>query len=91
MGFSPKFSRNQKNDYELQSLGIKLLLTIHRTRGKTEKDIRLRVDPRKKFFPKRVLKHWHRFPREVVNAPSLKTQSPDTPDLVDCRRRRWTR
>jgi len=26
---------------------------------------------RKKFFPMRVVKHWHRSPREAVAAPSL--------------------
>ena len=28
---------------------------------------------RKKFFTMRAVKHWHRLPREVVNAPSLET------------------
>ena len=32
---------------------------------------RSRLDIRNHFFPKRVVKHWHRLPREVVNAPSL--------------------
>jgi len=31
------------------------------------------VDIRKKYFTLRVVKHWHRLPREVVNAPSLET------------------
>ncbi|KFP06492.1 hypothetical protein N300_01665, partial [Calypte anna] len=32
---------------------------------------RFRLDIRKKFFPVRVLKHWHRLLREAVDAPSL--------------------
>ncbi|KFQ69026.1 hypothetical protein N335_02437, partial [Phaethon lepturus] len=37
------------------------------------KEGRLRLDLRKKFFTMRVVKHWHRLPREVVGAPSLET------------------
>ncbi|KFO89487.1 hypothetical protein N320_08620, partial [Buceros rhinoceros silvestris] len=37
------------------------------------KEGRFRQDIRKKFFTVRVVKHWNRFPREVVDAPSLET------------------
>ncbi|KFQ66910.1 hypothetical protein N335_01693, partial [Phaethon lepturus] len=35
------------------------------------KESRFRLDRRKKFFALRVVNHRHRFPREVVDAPSL--------------------
>jgi len=41
-----------------------------RTRGKL-KHRKFHLNMRKNFFPLRVMEHWNRLPREVVDSPSL--------------------
>jgi len=44
-----------------------------RGNGFKVKEGRFRPGVRKKFFTMRVVKHWHRLPRNVMDAPVLET------------------
>jgi len=62
-----------KGAYKKAGEGVFTMACSDRTRGNgfKLKEGRFRLDFRKKFIVMRVVRHWNRLPREVVDAPSL--------------------
>jgi len=61
----------RKEDAHITSLFTRAWSDRARGHGFRLKKGRFRLDIRKKFFPVRVVRPWHRLPREVAAAPSL--------------------
>jgi len=62
-----------KGAYRKDGEGLFTRVCSARTRGSgcKLKEGRFKLDIRKKFFTMRMVRHWHRLPREGVAAPSL--------------------
>ncbi|KAK4829614.1 hypothetical protein QYF61_005741 [Mycteria americana] len=72
--WSSQHSKDMDLLEQVQRRATKMIRGIeHLSYEESLREGRFRLDIREKFFSMRVVKHWHRLPREVVDVPSLET------------------
>ena len=67
-------TRPSARAYEQEGEQLLILANSDKTRGKgfKLKEGRFRVEITRKFFTPRLVRHWHKLPKEAVDAPALK-------------------